>query len=348
MAKKRKIPSNRTFVNEFLSKFDIDLNNLLSVFEVSKGLSLNDAFWIVDPSFNGIFSDFNLYEHRFSEVVGQLAFTGFGSYKAPGFYSSPEFTTGGMLAKCWRMIDDNIYLCKAGTSGYANAGKEPYSEYYAAQLAKFLGFSHVQYGIIKWKGKICSICPLFTDINTSFIPMSELIPRNGQFKDVIDYLKSLDPKFMDAFSDMIVFDALIENTDRHLNNFGVLFDNKTDTPVKLAPLFDHGNSLLYHALDTELDQMIEPKIPNIPHPVLYRSYTEGVSMFAQQRHSKLLRHMINFEFKPHAKYNVSAKRLKALNIFVRNRAMVLLSEINKNQTNENDFYKSNMWVGNEL
>ena len=58
--------------------------------------------------------------------------------------------------------------------------------------------------------------------------------------------------------------------------------------------------------------------------------------------------MINFEFKPHAKYNVSAKRLKALNIFVRNRAMVLLSEINKNQTNENDFYKSNMWVGNEL
>ena len=48
---------------------------------------------------------------------------------------------------------------------------------------------------------------------------------------------------MDALEDMLVFDAIICNTDRHYGNFGVLVDNKTNTIAAPAPLFDHGNSL---------------------------------------------------------------------------------------------------------
>ena len=40
---------------------------------------------------------------------------------------------------------------------------------------------------------------------------------------------------------MMVFDALICNVDRHLNNFGVLVDNRTNKIKCMAPLFDHGN-----------------------------------------------------------------------------------------------------------
>ena len=53
------------------------------------------------------------------------------------------------------------------------------------------------------------------------------------------------------FSDMMVFDALIHNTDRHLNNFGVLVDNESNRILGPAPLFDHGNSLFYNITNDE-------------------------------------------------------------------------------------------------
>ena len=106
----RKLPSNRTFADEFLAKFGLDSKDIAGILELSKGLSLNDCFWIVPEGFDGKFADYNLYENPFSEVVGQIAFTGEGSRVARNFVSSPEFTTGGMLAKCWRRIDGKVYL----------------------------------------------------------------------------------------------------------------------------------------------------------------------------------------------------------------------------------------------
>ena len=65
-------------------------------------------------------------------MLALIAFTGYGPYIKSAFMSSPELTTNGMLAKCWRRIDGKIYLYKAETNGFANSGLEPYSEYYAS------------------------------------------------------------------------------------------------------------------------------------------------------------------------------------------------------------------------
>ena len=56
---------------------------------------------------------------------------------AAAFTTSSEPTTNGMLPKGWRFIGggDGIYLYKGGTSGAANTGNEPYSEFYASQIA---------------------------------------------------------------------------------------------------------------------------------------------------------------------------------------------------------------------
>ena len=42
---------------------------------------------------------------------------------------------------------------------------------------------------------------------------------------------------------MLLFDAVIYNTDRHLGNFGLLVDSKTNKIIRPAPIFDNGNSL---------------------------------------------------------------------------------------------------------
>ena len=67
--------------------------------------------------------------------------------------------------KCWRRINNKIYLYKAGTSGMANTGMEPYSEFYVSQIANSMGINHVEYKLVKWKKNICSVCELFNNID---------------------------------------------------------------------------------------------------------------------------------------------------------------------------------------
>lgn len=45
----------------------------------------------------------------------------------------------------------------------------------------------------------------------------------------------------------ILTDFVLTNTDRHLNNFGVLRDSQTLKFVRMAPIFDSGNSMFWDA-----------------------------------------------------------------------------------------------------
>ena len=80
-----------------------------------------------------------------------------------------------MLPKAWRRVKGEIYLYKGGTSGFANTGKEPFSEFYSAQVAAAMGLDHIYYSLSMWKGQLCSTCKLFTSKEISFIPASTLM-----------------------------------------------------------------------------------------------------------------------------------------------------------------------------
>ena len=151
----RTIPRNRAYVDNLLSTMGLSLNRPVDVLKVSKGLSLNDCYWVTEADFSGSFEKFNLYDNRFSRVLGQIAFTGFGS-SGSILSSSPEFTTGGMLPTCWRREGGIIRLYKGGTQGASNTGFEPYSEFYAAQIAKILEINAIHYSITRWKETLCS------------------------------------------------------------------------------------------------------------------------------------------------------------------------------------------------
>ena len=69
------------------------------------------------------------------------------------FTISPELTTGGMLPQAWCYVEhDGICLYKGGTTGASNAGREPYCEYYASQIAETMRLSAVHYDLENWKG----------------------------------------------------------------------------------------------------------------------------------------------------------------------------------------------------
>lgn len=233
----------------------------------------------------------------------EIAFTGYGCQINREFISSPEFTTNGTLCKAWRRLNKKIYLYKGGTS-------EPYSEFYSAQVAERMGIQHVSYGLSIWKGTICSTCELFTDLNTSFVPIHKFV-RNCNLLTIADFLKSLGSHFYDDFVDMVVFDALICNTDRHYGNFGLLLDNKTNKPIGFAPIFDNGQSLFNHATEKDLLNLNEYAKARFP-ACCNVSFDDLVKNFISERQIEKLQKMENFRLIRHSKYNLPSARLEKI------------------------------------
>lgn len=322
--KTRTIPKNRAFVNAFLSKCGLNINRPMDVIYTSKGLSLNDVFWVVDSDFKGAFEDYNLYTNRFSRILAFIAFTGIGSSVRSSLASSPEFTTNGMLKKCWRRDDGTIFLYKGASYGASNTGYEPYSEFYASEIARTIGINAVPYTLKKWKGELCSVCENFTSLKYSFIPAGRLV-KSGGMQAVRELYQQLGPEFISALNEMIVFDAIICNTDRHFGNFGVLVDNDSNRIVKPAPLFDHGNSLfsLIGLDDLETEETFQSYV-NTLQPRVYDDFIEEARVVMTEENRAQLRKLLNYRLKKHTRYNVPEQRYRLINKQIQKRAGLLL------------------------
>jgi len=217
---------------------------------------------------------------------------------------------------------DGIFLYKGGTSGFANTGKEPYCEFYAAQVAAAMNIDAVHYDLENWKGILASKCKLFTDINTAFIPIGRLV-KSGGISAVVKYYDGLGDKYADAVRDMLVFDALIYNEDRHFGNFGLLRDNHTGKIIAPAPIFDNGISLFSLAMKDDyknLDEYATTRMPAYPNTTF-----EGICRaFITARQIEKLRKMLNFSFERHPKLNLPDGHIAAIEKHLRKRASQLI------------------------
>lgn len=319
----RSIPANRAYVNSFLSRLGLAEHDVVGIMKLCRGLSLNDSYWIDEADNRHSFAKVNLYDNRFSNIIAQMAFTGTGSSGIPGLSASPEFTTNGAYAKCWRRIDGTVYLFKEGSVGAANAGGEPYAEYYAANLAASIGVNAVDYVPTMWKGHFCSKCPLFTSKDLSFVSAARLV-KNGGLPAVAEMYQSFGAEFSNALADMLMFDALILNTDRHFGNFGVLVDSDSNQIVAPAPLFDHGCSLLFQAMERDfdagnLDAYVATQIPRA-----YSSFVQTAREYLGDAQRDKLASVMDFTFDKHVRYNWPARRLNKLEGIVQRQAAALL------------------------
>lgn len=332
---RRVIPKNRQFVDEILKTLGLSVNNTKGIIDVCLGLSLNDSFWVVPADFTGKFADYNLYENRFSEALSLVAYTGIGGSKE-AFSTSPELTTNGMLRKAWRFIEgDGIFLYKGGSSGAVNAGNEPYSEFYACQVAEAMGLPCVHYDLENWKGILASKCKLFTDIDTAYVPVGRIVDKST-LKGCLDYYKQLGSDFYEQLCSMLVFDSVIYNEDRHLGNFGVLRDNHTGKIIAPAPIFDNGLSLFNYAMPEDIENLSEyAKTRTTPYRISYEDICKEV-MGTKQRAQ--LRRLIGFRFTRHELINLPEERLSAIEKHINQRVRELLTiPLSRSTPNRDDY-----------
>lgn len=305
----RVIPRNRTFVHTILNSLSLSSNDTLGIIKMSHGLSLNDSYWIIPEGFEGSFSHYNLYENPFSEDLALVAFTGEGNRNRP-FTVSPELTTGGMLPKAWRRAENgDIFLYKRGSIDRFSSGLEPYCEFYASQIAETMRLNAVHYDLENWKGMTASKCALFTDIDTTYVPIGRIV-RKGGIAACLDYYDRLGPEFSEPLRSMLIFDALIYTEDRHFGNFGILRDNHSGEIIALAPIFDNGSSLFCRAHEKDFENLNGyARFCSNPYNI---SFEEICAEVMGQKQKQQLERMIGFRFKRHEHLNLPEECLQAI------------------------------------
>lgn len=108
----------------------------------------------------------------------------------------------------------------------------------------------VAYTVEPMGGELWSACACFTDETHEYIPVANLFygdpPLCGP--DALERVREFGefhgiPGYREALDKMMAVDALVDNNDRHLGNFGVVRNVETLRFELLAPVFDCGSSL---------------------------------------------------------------------------------------------------------
>ena len=224
--------------------------------------SLTDCYWFKPIKDKANWKDVNFYENGFDESAGRVTLTGDNSIEIEN-WNVPELTTNGVLPKRWfQGQNGTFYLLKAGTPPDY---REVYNETFVSQCATLFGLDAVPYAIYKdaGTGVIYSICPSFIhDDREEFVSLEQLRHSLGGSKqDALDYLYSLG--FDVQIDQARGLDYLVKNVDRHFGNLGIIRDPDTLEIKRIAPLFDHGFSMIPPSDKPQLNTtFVNPAVPS--------------------------------------------------------------------------------------
>ena len=254
--KLRAIPDSRKGIRQVLSRLSEATSQSLML--SSYGLSLTDHHWIQPVGQELYWKDLNFYENDFTDELGDILTDSERDRSVPDGISklSPSVSVNGDMKKKWIIRGGRRYLLKVNPSYHS---QQAVNEVIAGKLHERLGWkNYVSYevGTIHISGRKypCSLSPMFTSVETEFVSAYQIVAAYKVPNDVSLYEALIrqavslgaDEKEVRAFLEyMILTDFILTNTDRHLNNFGFIYDPRQHRLSGMAPLFDTGNSLFY-------------------------------------------------------------------------------------------------------
>lgn len=156
---------------------------------------------------------------------------------------------------------------------------EYWAEKLATEIGKLIDIECARVDIGTYKGRIGSMS-------------YNILKKGGEFVEGINYIQTKYPYYqkeqlLDEYSgekytvqmiknslsddmsivghifDMIIFDALIGNSDRHHSNWGILFEynyNSLCLNYRLAPLYDNGSSLCSYINEDDIENILVDKL----------------------------------------------------------------------------------------
>lgn len=218
-------------------------------------ISTNDTYWMKRADDEVQWNDVSPFRNNFTREVSNALYKSVElldkSKLKNEFVCSPELSCEGSFRKRYRRFRDvgqfnsNIYVTKRGSEWLNDY--ECYSEYLASDVASTLNTTpYVCYDLVKnSEGGSASNSNIFTTEDVGFVPFFRIV--DCSYGKAIDLASDfyMDSESEQQYREMLILDALIFNTDRHLGNFGVLINNYTQEVLRMAPTFDFNLSLLY-------------------------------------------------------------------------------------------------------
>ena len=326
--KKRKAPTNRSYIKKIISTYKDNTREekIMDYVNISFALSLNDSYWITPADKKYSWQQYNLYTNDFEKSL-ELAAFGILSQKVSGFTSSPEYTTNGMLPKCWHRENSEIYLYKGSSKIYENG--EVYSEYYMSQVAKLLDFTYTHYDLKEFHGQLVSTCPIFTNENEGYMAIGYYIDPNIRKEKGFTLISEVEKVYgKESLQNLMLFDALICNVDRHLGNFGMIIDNNTNEILRPAPIFDNGLSMMTTLSTEELKD--DKRFLGFEKSAFEISFNNQLEYSTQPRHIPNLEKLQSFEFQKHKKFNIPDEWLESIQKAIQDRAKLAIDFCCKN------------------
>ena len=234
---------HRAHLQETLEHFN--LITFKDVIEFSKGISLNDTLWIVKSKDHDLkWSDYSPFVNEFNPIIEQLMWDGgiaidtLSSTK----FSSGELANDGVLPKCWHRDEDReIYLYKASRYKSGKKANEPLSELLCSQVLDKLRFNHAKYNLVYFKDRYASRCKSFTTERIMLVKATHMFGEETSSETVLKKLIKLG--FEEQVKELVLFDSLVYNTDRHKSNYGLVLDADTFDVLGLSPIYDNGFGL---------------------------------------------------------------------------------------------------------
>lgn len=214
-----------------------------------RGLNMEDNFWLRTERETLRYSDVNLRKRSLSENSYDIAILGH-HISATREELIPDIMTGGMFPKYWHRNGNEVELWKTDRIN----GTSAECEVEASRCIIGAGGNCTHYRAESRDGKIFSVCRCFTNDAFSLVKATEI-------KDWCIHTGQDFAKFAEQyteFSDMVIADYVLGNTDRHMDNWGFLIDNRTNTIASMAPLYDLNQALLGDRLNTRryFDELI--------------------------------------------------------------------------------------------
>lgn len=290
---------------------------------VTHATSINDTFWVKKENEQVEWKNISLYQNEFTESISALALEGVGLYNEIFSPTAlPEFVSEGSFPKCFTKENGFIYIYKGGSVKYINSGMEPYSETLASEIANFISDNAVSYKLSKLHGKLASKCLLFTDETYGYTPYRNLIEKGkiATLNETYRYFTSLGSE--KEFREMLLIDAITFNTDRHMGNYGVLFNNDSLKINKIAPIFDLNLSLFPYLMINDFQNIGDHLLRY--SPVLGEDFTRlGQQMITPALKEKVSM-LTDYTFKFRGDKKFTEDRIKILEKIIQQQAKAIL------------------------
>lgn len=255
----RSASAHRKDVATMLAAYHLETPSALSF--KSLGLNLSDQYWFKPEDADFCWHDVNLFVNEFAEQ----------SFKsvAGGDSSSytPDSSSNGDLPKFWKIEQGKRFLYKEGSAPF---DQQPYNEVFASKLLDVLNLPHVSYSLEQDDAgeKAYSVCETFVTPETEYVPALEIlgvVPRLNHENSYQHFGRCIEklsiPVSRREIDEMLMFDYLINNADRHYGNFGFIREVSTRKFLGMAPIFDNGNSLWYLQLNKRMKFKEQPAKP---------------------------------------------------------------------------------------